>query len=287
MMLFVNDLTNLDVSLWCPKRGLTGASWQVDVEIAGEDDEDGLLFDSGEVASWVESRLNANLNHTLLVPTQTPHLTVQECAEGLCIRTTLPYSMEVKAPRQAFTLLPWGEITLERLASYYSDALSRLPPSRVHGIRLNLHEERMEETSYYYTYSHGLKHHPGNGQRIAHGHRSKLLIWCNGKRAPELEAHWTQRLNDRYLVDTADIVENLAKDGGRQSSDRLTLGYRAAQGRFSLRLPRERCEVLPVSTSIEHIAAWLAEQIARSHGQTVRVQAFEGIGKGAIAEASP
>nr|WP_298376027.1 6-pyruvoyl tetrahydropterin synthase-related protein [uncultured Halomonas sp.] len=285
MMLFVNDLTNLDVSLWSPQCGLMGASWKVDAELTGEFDDDGMLFDSREVAAWIKSRLNASVNQTLLVPTQASKLNVQECAEGLCIRTSLPYAMEVKAPRQAFTLLPWGEINLERLAKHYSEALSRLPPPRIQSIRLRLCEEFIDEAAY--TYSHGLKRHPDNEQRIVHGHRSKLHIWCNGKRAPELEAHWAHRLNERYLVDTADILEGPAKDGGRQSGDHLTLGYRAGQGRFFLRLPRERCEILPVSTSIDHIATWLAEQIARSHGQTVRVQAFEGIGKGAIAEASP
>nr|WP_298414319.1 6-carboxytetrahydropterin synthase [uncultured Halomonas sp.] len=286
MMLFVNDLTNLDVSLWSPQCGLIGASWKVDAEITGEFDDDGMLFDPEEVATWIQARLNTSLNQTLLVPTQALKLNVQECAEGLCIRTTLPYSMEVKAPRQAFTLLPWGDISLERLARHYSDALSRLPPPRIKSIRLRLHEELIEGAAY--TYSHGLKRHPGNEQRIVHGHRSKLHIWCNGKRAPELEAHWAQRFNDRYLVNTADILEGAAKDGGRQPcSDQLMLGYRAAQGRFSLRLPRERCEILPVTTSIEHIATWLAEQIARSHCQKVRVQAFEGVDKGAIAEASP
>ncbi|MGC3874854.1 6-carboxytetrahydropterin synthase [Halomonas sp. GXIMD04776] len=284
MTLFVNDLTKLDVSLWCSQRGLIGASWRVDAEFIGELGEDGVLFDSDHVASWIQSRLNASMNQTLLVPTRAPQLSVQECAEGLCVRTTLPYAMEIKAPRQAFTLLPWSGISLERLAAHYSEALSRLPPPRVLGIRLSLHEELIDEAAY--TFSHGLKLHTGNDQRIAHGHRSRLHIWCNGERQPELEARWAQRLNDRYLVDTADILEDSAKSGGKQSSDRLTLGYRAEQGRFLLRLPRERCEILPVSTSIEHIAAWLADQIARDCGQTVRVQAFEGIGKGAIAEAS-
>lgn len=278
MTLFVNGLTQLDASLWCPSRGLIGTSWQVDAQLDGELGEDGMLFDFGEVKPWIKSRIDSEVDHTLLIPTKAPGVTVHECSEGLCIRTTLPYAMEVRGPRQAFTLLPWGEITAERLARHYGNALTRRPPPRVNLIRLNLREESIADAAY--TYSHGLKRHAGNCQRIVHGHRSRLYIWCKGERAPQLEMQWAQRLTDRYLVDIADVVEGSDTD----ISGQLTTRYRSSQGQFCLRLPRERCEMLPTSTTVEHIAAWLAEQIARDCGQPTRVQAFEGIGKGAIAE---
>ncbi|GAB2797979.1 6-carboxytetrahydropterin synthase [Halomonas shantousis] len=278
MTLFVNGLTQIDASLWCPSRGLVGASWQVDAELDGELGEDGMLFDFGEVKPWIKSRLDAEADHTLLVPTKAPGITVHECSEGLCLRATLPYDMEVRGPRQAFTLLPWSEVTAERLAHYYGKALTRRPPPRVTAIRLELGEEHVEGAVY--TYSHGLKRHAGNCQRITHGHRSRLRIWHDGTRAPQLEAQWAQRLADRYLIDVEDIVDDDAPHG------QLTVRYRSAQGRFFLRLPRERCEVLPTPTTVEHIAAWLADEIARSNcGSRIRVQAFEGIGKGAFAEA--
>jgi len=45
--------------------------------------------------------------------------------------------------------------------------------------------------------------------------------------------------------------------------------------------------VLPTPTTVEWIADWLARQIAGETGRATRVQAFEGIDKGAIAQASP
>lgn len=281
MTLFVNRLSQLDASLWCPQRGLIGVSWLVDVELDGELGEDGMLFDFGLVKPWIKSRLDAGADHTLLVPSHAPGVTISECSEGLSVRTLLPYPMEVRAPRQAFTLLPWAEITPLRFANFLSRELMKRPPSRVSDLRLRLREETIEGAVY--TYSHGLKRHAGNCQRIAHGHRSRLHIWQRGERCPALEARWATWLNDRYLIDQAD----LAPQAEQECRHSLTSRYRAEQGRFHLRLPMERCIVMDVPTTVEHIAAWLARRIAEETGSATRVQAFEGIDKGAIAEHKP
>lgn len=276
MTLFVNNLTNIDASIWSPRHGLMGASWHVDVELDGELGEDGMLFDFGDVKPWIKSRLDAGLDHTLLVPTQAAGVKVEECAEGLHVSAELPYPFDVRAPRQGFTLMPWGEITAERLGTHLSHELSKRPPTRVDAIRVRLREELPDGAIY--TYSHGLKHHSGNCQRIAHGHRSHLRIWRSGQRDPDLEAHWANQLNHAYLVDAADIIN------ARHTDDVMKVRYRAAQGQFQLHLPVERCHTLNAPTTVEHIAAWLARQIAQSTGEPIRVQAFEGIDKGAIAE---
>ncbi len=281
MTLFVNRLTQLDVSWWCSTRGLVGASWQVDVELDGELGEDGMLFDFGEVKPWIKQRLDAGADHTLLVPTRAPGLALHDCREGLCVRSTLPWTMELRAPRQALTLLPWREIQAERLADHLAAELMRRPPPRVSDIRLRLREEEIEGAAY--TYSHGLRRHAGNCQRIAHGHRSRLYIWQQGKRVPALERQWADRLADRYLVDEADIVTDVEPSGQALLATR----YRTNQGEFFLRLPRERCHVLPTPTTVEWIADWLARRIAGETGIATRVQAFEGIDKGAIAQAAP
>ncbi|HSP57428.1 MAG TPA: 6-carboxytetrahydropterin synthase [Halomonas sp.] len=281
MTLFVNRLTQLDVSLWCPRRGLVGASWHVDVELDGELGEDGMLFDFGEVKPWIKSRLDAGVDHTLLVPTRAAGVELQDCREGLCVRASLPYAFEVHAPRQALTLLPWQEVSTERLADQLAAELMRRPPPRVSDIRLHLREESIEGPSY--TYSHGLRRHAGNCQRIAHGHRSRLHIWQQGQRAPALEQHWCDWLADRYLFDRQDIIDS--GDAGYRGQ--VACRYLSPQGSFYLSLPQARCAVLPTPTTVEQIAAWLAETITRETGTATRVQAFEGIDKGAIVEARP
>jgi len=277
MTLFVNDISQLDVAFWCPQKGLSGASWAVDVELDGHLGEDGMLFDFGEVKPWIKKSLDSGPDHTLLVPTQAPGVSITTRGEDCIIRTTQPYAMEVRGPRRAFTLLPWPAISAERMAVHYGEQLSRRPPQRIESVRLQFREEAIEGAAY--GYSHGLKRHAGNCQRIAHGHRSRLLIWCDGRRQPSLEQRWAERLDARYLVDVEDIID--------QTSASLTLGYRASQGEFRLTLPRERCELLPTATTVEQIATWLVAQVSHQDAPLshVRVQAFEGIGKGARAEA--
>ncbi|MFB9868101.1 6-carboxytetrahydropterin synthase [Vreelandella sulfidaeris] len=277
MSLFVMQLTHIDVSLWCPERGLVGCSWQVDALLDGELGEDGMLFDFGNVKPWIKRTLDAGLDHTLLVPTQAPGVNVSECPEGICVRTTSPYPMEVRGPQEAFSLLPWPAITLDAVAEHLSQQLTEQRPDNVHRVTLTLHEEHHQEAAY--GYSHGLKRHTGNCQRIAHGHRSRLCIWQHEQRQPELEQQWATWLDNRYLLEEADIAV--------RQSDTLTCRYQAAQGEFSITLPQSLCSVLPGPTTVENIAAWLANEVATKSGETTRIQAFEGINKGAFATCSP
>nr|WP_298058727.1 6-carboxytetrahydropterin synthase [uncultured Halomonas sp.] len=277
MSLFVKQLTHIDVSLWCSQRGLVGCSWQVDAVLDGELGEDGMLFDFGEVKPWIKRTLDSGLDHTLLVPTQAPGVTVTECPEGVCVRTTSPYPMEVRGPKEAFTLLPWHAIELDSVAEHLSQQLTEQRPENVHQVTLTLSDEAIDGAAYGYT--HGLKRHLGNCQRIAHGHRSRLYIWQHNERQPQLEQQWAAWLDNRYLLEQADITA--------RNSDTLTCGYRAAQGDFSITLPQTLCTVLPGPTTVENIAAWLAKEVATQSGVTTRIQAFEGINKGAIAVFSP
>ena len=73
----------------------------------------------------------------------------------------------------------------------------------------------------------------------------------------------------------------------RVLTTKLTCRYEAAQGSFSITLPSERCSVLPKPTTVENIALWLADQIAKQTGTATHVYAYEGIDKGATAQASP
>lgn len=284
MRLFVKALSALDISWWCPTRGLAGASYHVDVELEGEPGEDGMLFDFGEVKPWIKSHIDDGIDHTLVVPTQAPGVDVIECSEGLCLTAHTPWHLVMRAPRQAFTLLPWPEITAERLGDHIAATLMKRLPPRVEQVRIFLREETLSDSGY--TYSHGLRRHQGNCQRIAHGHRSNLLVYQNGERSEQLERYWSKRLADIYLADCDDVVDtDKTPRNGDDPTSRCRIAYRAPQGRFLIELPRSRVEILPCATTVERIADWIATQSAEMVGGRIQVHAFEGINKGAVATA--
>ncbi|WP_447895861.1 6-carboxytetrahydropterin synthase [Vreelandella sp. GE22] len=273
MALFVDQLSHIDVSVWCPEKGLTGCSWQVDAVLDGELGEDGMLFDFGKVKPFIKKTLDSGVDHTLLVPTKAPGVSVSRCEEGLCVRATTPYPFEVRGPASAFTLIETEEVALDALTESLSQALTQSCPENVARVALTLTNEVIDGAAY--GYSHGLKRHDGNCQRIAHGHRSRLAIFQHGERQHELERQWAAWLDQRYLLERADIAW--------QDDKTLECRYVADEGAFSITLPMSRCALLPYPTTVENIARWLAAEIARETGVPTRVHAFEGFNKGATA----
>ena len=134
----------------------------------------------------------------------------------------------------------------------------------------------------FYHYSHGLKKHDGNCQRIAHGHRSGIEIFENGRRSRYWEKLWADRWEDIYIGTRSDLegtyyVEDVPHHRFR---------YDAEQGHFELVIPEDHCYLVDTDSTVENLAEHIAEELAReAPGKRFRVRAFEGVGKGAIAEA--
>lgn len=282
MNLFVNAFTHLDASLWCPEHGLSGASWWVDLDLQGPQGDDGMILDFGEVKPWAKRAIDAGPDHTLLVPERAEGVKVETLPDDrLRITTETPYAMTVTGPAQAFTVLPVERVTPKVIAQYLMDDLNpRLPvPGQ---LTLTLRAESIDGAELHY--SHGLRLHQGNCQRIAHGHRSRLHIWRDGQDAPEVAARLAARWNHAYLYDQADDVSPSLM--GEAPSESLTsLAYTAAQGRFELTLPTRVCHALPVQTTVENLADALAQQLHEIEpGHHWRVCLNEGIDKGACAQ---
>ena len=123
--------------------------------------------------------------------------------------------------------------------------------------------------------------HQGHCQRIAHGHRSRLEIEIDGQRQTQLETQWALLLKDSYIATNNHIIETF--DHNHISHTRLA--YIAQQGGFSITLPTRQVFNIPTVSTVENIAAYLAEMIAKEHRGKVVVRAFEGVEKGAIGEA--
>lgn len=275
--LFVDRLTVIDCAVLDARRGLVGASWIVDVRLTGALDEQGMVFDFGDVKRSLRAAIDAVADHRLVVPARHPALALGQTADGLALRMdTERGAIRHLGPPAAVCLLPAARVTSGALRAALIEAARPAVPDNVRGVDIRLRAEAIRGASY--CYAHGLPKHAGACQRIAHGHRSRLRIWTDDRRRPDLEQAWAERWRDIYLGSRADLMSRRA--------GRLQFGYRAGEGAFELELPAAHCDLLDTASTVEHIAEHIAERLAhRERGVRVRVQAFEGVDKGAIAEA--
>ncbi|MFC1683908.1 6-pyruvoyl tetrahydropterin synthase family protein [Pseudomonadota bacterium] len=278
--LFVERLTILDFSYLHPERGLLGESWVLDVELEGSLDHQGMVLDFSLVKSQVKETVDNDFDHRLLVPARYAgtqvHRNDQRC--DLSFRTQSGQENHHSAPANATCLLDAEEVTPDTLADAIITQLQPTLPDNVSRIQLRLYSEQRDGT--FYQVSHGLKHHAGNCQRIAHGHRSYLEIFRDGKQDTKLETEWAERWHDIYIGTREDLREERQKNG----CDYYRFSYTAAQGLFELELPKARCYLIDRDSTVENLAQHIAEALKQEHPQSsFRVRAFEGINKGAIA----
>lgn len=278
MRLFVDNLTNVDFSYLCPSRGLVGETWLAHIELIGELDHQGMVCDFGIVKKQLRQWLDDQLDHRLLVPAAAPEIQQRESGSQLEVSLELGASglIHTQSPKGAITLVDTQQINCESVAQWCIEKLQGVFGNGVEQIRLSFSPE--EIAGPFYHYSHGLKKHQGNCQRIAHGHRSKIMIWRDGSLCLNTMQTWADKWRDIYIASSEDCIN---KDGASAS-----FAYTSQQGEFSLTLPRAHCYFVDTDTTVEHIASHLAEVISREHpGEQVEVKAFEGVGKGAIARA--
>lgn len=275
--LFVEQLTVIDCAYLDAERGLVGESWIVDLELDGDLDAQGMVLDFGEVKKKLRKAVEDAADHKLLVPARSPALDLVLSGEGsgLAFKAAAG-AIEHQAPARALCTLDAETVTPDSLAAHLRVAVEKVVPDNVSAARLSLRHEPIEGS--YYHYTHGLKKHAGQCQRIAHGHRSRLQIRVNGRREERLERLWAERWRDIYLGTAADIVAH--------GKGRIRFEYRAGEGEFALELPVERCDLLQTDSTVENIAEHLAAQVAAERpGAQVEVRAYEGIMKGAVAVA--
>ena len=278
--LFVNQLTTLDFSFLCPLRGIVGETWLVDVTLHGDLDEQGMVFDFGHVKKQVKAALDFLADHRLLVPSSNPSISVQFNDDRLDIsmQSAEHGKFNCKAPAQAILLVDVDQITPEALKAVLEKSLLRELPDNVKAVELNLYNESID--SAYYHYSHGLKKHLGDCQRIAHGHRSAVKIHVDDKRRTDLEQYWAKRWCDIYIATNEDLIDTF--EDSRRSYHRF--GYTADQGYFELTIASDRCYLLNTDSTVELLAEHISSELTKylPESSVIQVTAYEGFNKGAV-----
>ncbi len=249
MQLFVNDLTVMDFSYLCPKRGMVGESWIVDVILDGELNEESMVQDFGHVKKNLKRLIDEYVDHKLLVPAEYSGSEVihDDDSEQVEARFTCidGRSIMLHCPAEAYAFVYSDEINMESVGVYLKEVLATHLPENVENITLHLREEVIN--SPYYHYTHGLKKHDGNCQRIAHGHRSRIDIILDGKVCVESQQYWADRWADIYIATREDEIaysDRKLKGQVSNEADYYCFAYESSQGYFELLIPTSDCEVI-------------------------------------------
>lgn len=278
MRLFVNNLTNIDFSYLHSERGLVGETWLASVELTGDLDEQGMVCDFGDVKSRLRNWLNNELDHRLLLPVHSEHIKLLSASNSCSVEWHFGNRyLTTSSPNNALAFIPTTDIREEAVAAWCIEQLMPQFPNSVKKLELTFKPEEIDGP--YYHYSHGLKKHDGDCQRIAHGHRSRIKIWRNQQESLKDMKDWARKWNDIYLATREDLLVE------HNNNINLAFQYQAQQGEFRLSLPKESVYLIDTDSTVEFIAQYIARQLKKENpSDSFVVKAFEGLGKGAIAE---
>jgi len=282
--LFVDNLTVIDFSYLDGRRGILGESWSVNLTVSGELDEQGMVLDFGNVKKQIKTLINRELDHRFIIPTGKikPDCTTLDDGTLQITWKNRHGSYLHRSPADAVVLLDIDSISEEYLARHLENLIRQEVPTNICSISVTLQQEDIKGA--WYHYSHGLKKHAGNCQRIVHGHRSRLEIHENHKRNTQLEDLWAARFRDIYIGTKSDISRRFDIEG----KPHIEFSYSASQGLFLLSLPASQVYLIETDSTVELIAEHIAKKCLQEYPDNhFRVRAFEGICKGAVAIRQP
>lgn len=288
MQLFVKDLTVMDFSYLCPHRGMVGESWIVDVVLDGDLNDESMIQDFGKVKKNLKRLIDGYVDHKLLVPAEHVKAIIQhdEHSDQVEVRLACDDGRHIMlhCPAEAYAFIYAADVTMASVSDYLREVIATHLPENVDNIELLLRTEVINTPFYHYT--HGLKKHDGNCQRIAHGHRSKIDIYIDGQVCMDSQQYWAERWEDIYIASSEDIIRYCDRKilgSVDVPEDYWCFAYESSQGYFELLMPKSDCEVIDTDSTVECLAQYiLQQQKLRNPAGQCRVVAYEGVGKGAM-----
>ena len=294
--LFIRDVTKLDCAVFDRSLGIVGHSWHLDVTINGALDENNFVYDFSELKSMVRTVMKGSVDHALLIPVMSQFVHFTDTPEGENWRLAVKSRAALPASEWRYTC-PKGAVypirSVAISAAVIEQELARLLrhrlPSSILKISVKLRTEAAEPTAAFFRYTHGLAGHAGLCQRLFHGHRSRIEVVFGEERRPDLEHYVAREVLGGivHIATPSQIKSGNIEIGMRgKPGDTVQLTYSGTLGKYEAIIPAEKVFVVEEETSIESIAQQFVRMLAASEQphETIRVQVFEGIDKGAIAE---
>ncbi len=291
--LFYDHVTVLDYAYFSDQLGPVGHSQIVDVEFIGETDHEGVLYDFSMAKKKVKEIIDRDCDHRFVVPQSS----VQRNDGRVYFKANFGYDdefMEYWCPEEGVCEIDAAHVSNETLITYLEKQVMKEMPNTVKAIKLRLREENLEKESSFFHYTHGLKDHYGNCQRLLHGHRNTVNVFRNSVRDYETEEiiatqHFSSCIHFALwenVVNKEEIKKNEDQEFpiGRLSNTPIVhVKYESSQGVFEGKFPGKICYITPQESTVEnlsiHFAKLVKSEYADKHEQ-ITVNAFEGIGKG-------
>ena len=285
--LFYRHATVLDYAYLDKHRGVVGNSYWVDVTFFGPLDGDGVLYDFGHAKKKVKEVIDRDCDHRLVVPAS-----LVEEIKGRCqVSFSYPSGpFYYDTPPQGLCAIPFSSVSRETLQVFLQDLLRPEMPETIEDLKIDLVEEKFAKGRPHFHYTHGLKAHYGNCQRLFHGHRNTVDVEIDGTSSLEHEHFLADAFQDVHFchwdnVANKDDVLKVAKGSPQGRYDvPISIAYEASQGPFYGTLPGRDVYLLQDETTIENLSKHFAQLVKSQikEKSTVVVRGYEGIGKGAL-----
>lgn len=281
--LFLRDLTVLDFAFFDETQGLLGESYYVSAELEGSLDEQDFLLDFGPAKKALKEAVDTFADHKLVLAAEGKG--VERSSSTLTLSTPTEF-YSYTCPKEAVVEIPGESITKDQLeAALANYALPRLPKN-VSAVRFFLREDPRFQVEPNFRYTHGLRLHQGNCQRLFHGHRNPIEVWVKGERSKDWEAELASEWENAHFARESTVENRASVDlplGERRKNltTSAIVSYQSPQGLFRAEIPASRIVLLPSEPSIEKIAeASLQWLLRRGLQDEFRVVAYEGLNKG-------
>jgi len=291
LSLFYDHVTILDYAYLDQEYGPVGDSLVVNVEFVGRTDDEGVIYDFSYAKKKVKEIIDRDCDHRLVVPQKI----VERDGDRVLLNCKFAKGeLEYSAPDQAICEIPYDEVTTADLTTYLEEIVLKEMPENIEKIILTLEKENTPANNIYFHYTHGLKDHYGNCQRLLHGHRSTFKLIVDGVRDVDGEIEWvSEHLTDKIhfafwenVVNREEIYQALGDRrpvGRHDDLPNVILKYSGNQGDFQLVMNSSLIYFMDMETTVENLSSHFCHEIKEffRKGQKVEVHAFEGIGKGA------